>query len=110
MNKKVTLGLTLSLIAIASAVTFILTSFFSLESFNKKVVDVNEKAAKYEKLESLDTFVRQNYYSDINEENLNYGILKGYVNGLSDKYSNILQPMNIRKNLPTNPVKLLDLA
>ena len=43
MNKKISLGLALSLIAIASAVTFILTSFFSLQSFNKKVVDVNEK-------------------------------------------------------------------
>ena len=51
MNKKITLGLAISLIAIASAVTFILTSFFSLQSFNEKIVDVNEKAEKYENLE-----------------------------------------------------------
>ena len=47
MNKKISLGLALSLVAIASAVTFILTSFFTLQSFNKKIVDVNEKAKKY---------------------------------------------------------------
>lgn len=110
MNKKVTLGLTLSLIAIASAVTFILTSFFSLESFNKKVVDVNEKAAKYEKLESLDTFVRQNYYSDINEENLNYGILKGYVNGLSDKYSKYLTADEYQEELADESGKAVGLG
>ncbi|MCM1271058.1 MAG: S41 family peptidase [Ruminococcus flavefaciens] len=87
MNKKISLGLALSLIAIASAVTFILTSFFSLQSFNKKVVDVNEKAKKYNSLQLLDTYVRDNYFGKIDETELNDGILKGYVAGLDDKYS-----------------------
>ncbi|MBQ9899008.1 MAG: PDZ domain-containing protein [Ruminococcus sp.] len=90
MNKKITLGLALSLIAIASAVTFILTSFFTLQSFNKKVVDVNEKAKKYSSLQVLDSFVRENYYGDIDETELSDGILKGYVAGLDDKYSRYL--------------------
>ena len=90
MNKKISLGLALSLIAIAIAVTFILTSFFSLQSFNKKVVDVNEKAQRYDSLESLDAYVRENYYGDIDEGDLSDGILKGYVSGLDDKYSRYL--------------------
>lgn len=90
MNKKISLGLALSLIAIASAVTFILTSFFSLQSFNKKVVDVNEKAKKYNSLQLLDTYVRDNYFGKIDETELNDGILKGYVAGLDDKYSRYL--------------------
>lgn len=90
MNKKISLGLAISLIAIASAVTFILTSFFSLQSFNKKVVDVNEKAKKYNSLQLLDTFIRDNYYGEINEADLNDGILKGYVDGLGDPYSHYL--------------------
>ncbi|MGN0579419.1 MAG: S41 family peptidase [Ruminococcus sp.] len=90
MNKKISFGLAISLIAIAAAVTFILTSFFSLQSFNKMVVDVNEKAKKYNSLQILDSYVRENYYSDIDEESLNDGILKGYVNGLDDKYSRYL--------------------
>lgn len=90
MNKKISLGLAISLIAIASAVTFILTSFFSLQSFNKKVVDVNEKSKKYNSLQLLDTFIRDNYYGDINEAELNDGILKGYVEGLGDPYSRYL--------------------
>lgn len=90
MNKKISLGLALSLIAIASAVTFILTSFFSLQSFNKKVVDVNEKAKKYNSLQALDSYVRENYLGDIDEGDLNDGILKGYVSGLEDKYSKYL--------------------
>lgn len=90
MNKKISLGLALSLIAIASAVTFILTSFFSLQSFNKKVVDVNEKSKKYNSLQSLDSYVRENYLGDIDENELSDGILKGYISGLDDKYSRFM--------------------
>ena len=78
--------------AIASAITFILTSFFSLQSFNEKVVDVNEKAKKYGSLQTLDSYVRENYYGDIDEEALGNGILKGYVSGLDDEYSHYLTP------------------
>ena len=90
MNKKISLGLALSLIAIAIAVTFILTSFFSLQSFNKKVVDVNEKSRKYSSLQALDTYVRDNYLGDINENQLKDGILQGYVSGLNDKNSHYM--------------------
>ena len=90
MNKKISLGLAISLIAIASAVTFILTSFFSLQSFNEKVVDVNEKSKKYSSLQKLDSYVRDSYYGEIDEGELNDGILKGYVSGLNDPYSRYL--------------------
>ena len=90
MNKKISLGLAISLMAIASAVTFILTSFFSLQSYNKKVVDVNEKSKKYNSLQHIDSFVRDNYYGDIDEKELNNGILKGYVSGLGDEFSEFL--------------------
>lgn len=90
MNKKISLGLALSLIAIVSAVTFILTSFFSLQSFNKKVVDVNEKSQKYNSLQTLDSYVREHYLGDIDESELSDGILKGYISGLGDKYSKYL--------------------
>ncbi|MDE7365333.1 MAG: S41 family peptidase [Ruminococcus sp.] len=90
MNKKISLGLALSLIAVSVAITFILTSFFSLQSFNEKVVDVNEKAKKYTALQSLDNYVRENYFGEIDESVLNNGILKGYVAGVNDKYSRYL--------------------
>ncbi len=90
MNKKISLGLALSLIAVSIAVTFILTSFFSLQSFNTKVVDVNEKAKKYNSLQTLDSYVRDNYFGEINENTLSDGIMKGYVSGIDDKYSRYL--------------------
>lgn len=83
MNKKISLGFAISLVAIASAVTFILTSFFSLQSFNKKF-------EKYDSLQEIDTLVHENFYGDIDENDISNGILKGYISGLNDKYSRYL--------------------
>lgn len=110
MNKKISLGLALSLIAVSIAVTFILTSFFSLQSFNEKVVDVNEKALKYSALQSLDTFVRETYYGDIDEKDLSDGILKGYVSGLGDKYSRYLTADEYLTELNDNSGTLVGLG
>ncbi|MDE6665326.1 MAG: S41 family peptidase [Ruminococcus sp.] len=90
MNKKISLGLAISLIAIASAVTFILTSFFSLQSFNRTIFGVNEQAKKYNALQAVDSYVRENFYGDIDENSIIDGILKGYVSGLDDRYSRYL--------------------
>ena len=70
MKKKVSLALTINLIVIASSVTFILTYLFGLENYGKK-------GKKYDELQALDSYVRQNFYGDINENELNDGILKG---------------------------------
>ncbi len=110
MNKKISLGLALSLIAIASAVTFILTSFFSLQNFNDKVVDVNEKAKKYSSLQVLDSYVRENYYGEINEDSLGEGILKGYVDGLGDKYSRYLNQEEYQEELSDTSGELVGLG
>lgn len=110
MNKKISLGLALSLIAIASAVTFILTSFFSLQSFNQKVVDVNEKAQKYSALQVLDSYVRENYLSDIDEQELSDGILKGYVSGIGDKYSEYLTAEEYQNEKSENAGELVGIG
>lgn len=88
MNHKVSVGVTISIAAIVCALTFVVTSFLTLQGFNEKVQAVKEKAEKYERLEALDTYVRENYYSEeLDEEALMNGILKGYVAGLDDPYS-----------------------
>ncbi|MDE5620567.1 MAG: S41 family peptidase [Ruminococcus sp.] len=83
MNKKISLSLTVSLIVITSAITFILTYFFSLQSFSKKT-------EKYNSLQAVDSYVRENFYGDIDEKNISDGILKGYISGLNDRYSRYL--------------------
>lgn len=110
MNKKISLGLAISLVAVSIAVTFILTSFFSLQSFNEKVIDVNEKSRKYTALQELDSLIRDNYYGDINEETLEDYLLKGYVQGLDDKYSRYLTEEEYLTELNENSGTLVGLG
>ncbi len=96
MNKKISLGLTISIAALTAAVTFIITLFFSLRHFNEKVQAVKEKAAKYDRLETVDSFVRDHFYTELDEDALMNGILKGYMSGLHDPYSNYMTPEEYR--------------
>lgn len=86
MNKKMPVGAAVSLIAIAAAVTFILTSAFSLNMFNSKV-NVNERTEINKKLEELDKAVRNNYIGEIDEEKLTDSVARGYVSGVGDQYA-----------------------
>lgn len=87
MNKKLSLGVTIGLMALTAAVTFIITYNYSLGVFNEKVKSVSEKEGFYTKLAELDKYVRANYFTDLNEEDLLDGIIKGYVSGLDDPYA-----------------------
>lgn len=90
MNKKVSLSFALSMAALVAALTFILTMAASTRIFNQKISEVDRLAEKYQRLEQLDAEVRQYYYTDIDENEIMNGILKGYVNGLGDPYSEYL--------------------
>ncbi len=96
LNKKISIGLTISIAALVAAVTFIVTSFFTLQHFNEKVQAVKEKAEKYERLETIDTYVRERFYTELDEDALMNGLLKGYISGLKDPYSNYMTPEEYR--------------
>lgn len=87
MNKKISLSLAVSIAALTAAVTFILTLSFTRKAFNDKITEVDRLSDKYEKLEELDTKVREEYYTEIPEQGVMDGILEGYVAGLGDPYS-----------------------
>lgn len=90
MNKKVSLGITIGLMAITAAVTFIITSNFSLQMFNDKIKNVSEKQELYSKLSEIDTYIRSHYIGDINEDKLIEGMVSGYIEGIGDGYAQYL--------------------
>lgn len=92
MNKKISLGIAIGLMALAAAVTFIITYNFSLNVFNSKVKSVSEKESIYAKLSEMDKYVRANFISDIDEEMLTNSIMKGYAAGLDDRYAQYYSP------------------
>ncbi len=87
MNKKISLGIAIGLMALAAAVTFIITYNYSLNFFNSKVKSVSEKEGIYTRLSEMDKYVRANYINDIDEEKLNNSIMNGYIAGLDDRFA-----------------------
>lgn len=90
MNKKISIGITIGLMAITAAVTFIITSNVTLEMFNNKIKSVNEKQEFYSKLSEIDTYCRTHYISEIDESKLIDGMVSGYISGLGDEYAEYL--------------------
>lgn len=87
VNRKISLSLTVCLMALTAAVTFVLTLSFSQKRFNQTVSEVDRLAQKYQLLDELDAKIQQEYYTDIPEQDVINGMLEGYVDGLGDKYS-----------------------
>ena len=87
MNKKVSLGAAICFMAIAAAVTFTITMYFSLNIFNSKIANVTERDNFYDKIEEIDTIVRNNFLETIDEDKLMDSVADGYMAGLDDPYT-----------------------
>ena len=87
MNRKISLGTALTVMFIVAAICISLTMGLSWSAFNQTVADVSERQAMYEKLDEIDQIVRQNYLFDLNEEQLQDAIAKGYISGTGDRYA-----------------------
>jgi carboxyl-terminal processing protease len=87
MNKKISLGVCISLIAVACAITFVLTMDLSRNFYNQRIAGVDEREAIYAKLQNIDSYVRNNFFDVIDEERLVDAIMSGYTAGLGDNKS-----------------------
>lgn len=105
MSKKVSLGAAVSIAAIASAITVSLTYVYAMDSFNKKVADVNARQAMYQKLNEIDQKARQNYVGTINESALTDAICAGYAAGLGDSHAQYLSAAKYREYLSASDSK-----
>jgi carboxyl-terminal processing protease len=105
MSKKVSLGAAVSIAAVASAITVSLTYVYAMDSFNKKVADVNARQAMYQKLSEIDQKARQNYVGTINEPVLTDAICAGYAAGLGDSHAQYLSAAKYREYLSASDSK-----
>ena len=87
MGIKVSLGVTIGLMALTAAAVFVVTDEMAFRRFNEKVRSVSEKQEFYTKLSETDSVVRNNYVGEIDEKNLIDRIISGYMNGLDDIYA-----------------------
>ncbi len=87
MTKKVTVSVALTITLIAVTVTFAITWLVATDYFNRAVQSVTQKQATYTKLLEVDTYVRNNYYGEINNTVLNDLVAQGYLRGIEDPYA-----------------------
>lgn len=87
MNRKISLGLALAILFIAIAITVAITMSVSMNTYNKLIKDLPNRAQMYSNVSEIDDIIRTNYYGIINEGLLNSEVLDGYASGLGDKYS-----------------------
>lgn len=92
MNKKISLGATITLMIMAAAVTFSITMIYYMDVFNGKVYNLKERETMYSKLSELDRIVRANYIGEIDEDALNEALADGYIVGSGDKYARYFTP------------------
>lgn len=87
MDKKISLGLTLSLIFLSVALAVTITMTVSMKIYNKIIKDVASRATLYSTVSEIDDLVRENYFGEINENLLTAMMSGGYVEGVGDRYS-----------------------
>ena len=92
MIRKISVGVTIALMSLAAAVAIVITAGYSMYDFNSRMQSLRESEVMYSKLNEIDDCVRQNYYGDIDEEQLMNAVAKGYVSGLGDKYARYMTP------------------
>lgn len=86
MNRKISLGATLGMILLAVTLTVTLTMQIAMRTFNDSVASLSERQAMYAHVDAIDKIVRE-YYTTLDEENLQRALAEGYVAGLNDPYA-----------------------
>ena len=89
MNRKISLGIAISLVAIGCAITFVLTWTVSLSTYNTKISSSEKYEGVYQKLQEMDVTVRNNfiYAASMSDDALETAVINGYVSGIGDKYA-----------------------
>lgn len=87
MNRKITVSVALAITLIAMTVTFSITWLLSMHTFDNTVSQMTRYQAQFAKLSEIDTYVRGNFYGDIDDDYLFDRVAVGYMNGLGDRNS-----------------------
>ena len=67
MNRKISVGMAVSIVILAMTVTFSITMLVAMRLFDSTVSSVKEKESMYNKIAEVDRYVRTNDYYDIDE-------------------------------------------
>lgn len=107
MKKRYSIGVIISVAAIACAITYVITVTVSTNMFNKLIGGVTQREEIYSKIQEIDSYVRNTAYYDIDEQSLINGIVHGYFGGLSDPEAAYLTEKQANKKRQTESGTLI---
>ncbi len=88
MNKKISMGICISLIIIAITATFAITMVLSGRIYDSIISDISKRSQTYKSVEEINEIVVNYFYGTVEDQsNLNAALAEGYVNGLNDANS-----------------------
>ena len=87
MNRKISIGMAVTIVILAMTVTFSITMLVAMRLFDSTVSSVKEKESMYNKIAEVDRYVRSNDYYTIDENTLYDHLTAGYLLGTGDKYA-----------------------
>lgn len=88
VNKKISLGLSISLIIISITATFALTMVVSKQMYNKIISNISQRSQIYESVDEISKIISNYFYGTAEDRSrLNSALAEGYVNGLGDSNS-----------------------
>lgn len=90
MNKKISVGAAIMLMALTAALAVTVTILVSLKAVNRNLVSFSAREALFQKLSDVDAKVRAKYVGKIDEQTLQDSVIEGYMKGIGDKYGSYL--------------------
>ncbi|MBQ9850011.1 MAG: PDZ domain-containing protein [Clostridia bacterium] len=88
MNKKVSLGICISLIVISIAATFSVTMVASKKIYNGIISNISQRSRMYSSIDEINQIVSNYFYGSTQDSSLlNASLSDGYINGLGDAAS-----------------------
>jgi carboxyl-terminal processing protease len=91
MGKIVTqISAAVLLVAASSLVTYQITYGNIEKKYSETIYTIAPENTSYTKLNAIDEIVRKTYIHEIDEENLEKGLIYGYLYGIGDKYATYL--------------------
>lgn len=87
MNKKISLGIAITMVVASIAATFAVTMSVSQRIYNRLIANLQDRIASYALVDELDAVIQGNYYGTVVNDSRSSKMLGGYVDSLNDPSS-----------------------
>lgn len=92
MNKKIPLGIAISVVALVATLAIMLTYTLAISTFEDRMSSVTERQNTYDLMSEIEGKIRQKFYGNIDEATLREAMAAGMLDGLNDENCAYLSP------------------